>query len=146
MFCLESTDVSLKEVRCFRIPIFRLGIVPVFSPKKVCEKILHFLHQCPGYPVFTDGLRCRITFSFRVESFKNTCKKVWLIAKSIGKLHWMIWFLCPRCEIRPRSFLLGPVIQRKDKRLPTSLYFVMCPMGLFCHLSGDYFVCQILFF
>ena len=58
MFCLESTEVSIKEVRCFRFPVpilFPREAVSV-SPllKKFFENILHFLHHKGKCIVITD--------------------------------------------------------------------------------------------
>ena len=57
-FCLKSTEVSIKEVRCFRFPVpilFPREAVSV-SPllKKFFENILHFLHHKGKCIVITD--------------------------------------------------------------------------------------------
>ena len=67
MFCLKSTDVSIKEVRCFQFPVLPFWKPLRHSPqKKFCEKKLHFLHhmgKCPGYKgVFGCRIGCRIPF------------------------------------------------------------------------------------
>ena len=63
-FSLESTDVSIKEVRCFRFPVpilFPREAVSV-SPllKKFYENILHFLHHKGKCIVIIDDFGCRI--------------------------------------------------------------------------------------
>ena len=79
MFCLESTDVSIKEVRCFSFPVstfFPWETTLRCSPlKKVFEKILHFLHQHPKHPVFTGSfgwrMRCRIGCRIAFQASKG---------------------------------------------------------------------------
>ena len=127
-----------------------VGSVPKLSAKMYGAFLLFFC-------------TCLWKYLFQFENFQEQ-GRVWDAIKVIGfrLLHWgnghkryafpgfsffsLQDMFVLSSEIRPRSFLLCPVIQRKDKRIPPSLYFVICPMGLFCHLSGDYFVCQILFF
>ena len=53
MFCLESTEVCLKEVRCF-------WVSEASPPKKVSEKNLHFLHQTKKIPIKPELFWCRI--------------------------------------------------------------------------------------
>ena len=127
-----------------------VGSVPKLSAKMYGAFLLFFCTYLRKY-------------LFQFENFQEQ-GRVWDAIKVVGfrLLHWgkraqmicisrFLFFSLQdmfvlSSEIRPRSFLLCPVIQKKNKRLPPSLYFVICPMGLFCHLSGDYFVCQILFF
>ena len=46
-------DAKKSDVFDFRFP----SLPPSF--KKYPEKVLHFLHQCLRFPVFSDGFRCR---------------------------------------------------------------------------------------
>ena len=67
MFCFKSTDVSIKEVRCFQFPVLPFWKPLRHSPqKKFCEKKPHFLHhmgKCPGYKgVFGCMIGCRMPF------------------------------------------------------------------------------------
>ena len=55
MFCLESTEVYLKEVRCFQFPVptlFYMGTILVFtSLKKVLQK-----KSCISYTIIPNLL------------------------------------------------------------------------------------------
>ena len=53
MFCRESTEVCLKEVRCFAFP------EPTLQ-KKFCVFLLHFLHQSLKTPLYIGDFRWRI--------------------------------------------------------------------------------------
>ena len=53
MFCLESTEVFVKEVRCFQFPKSLKEAAPtLFSKKKFCVFLLHFLHQTLKLPLY----------------------------------------------------------------------------------------------
>ena len=53
MFCLESTEVCLKEVRCFVFPN------PILQKKVLCFSPT-FLHQSLKFPLFIENFRWRI--------------------------------------------------------------------------------------
>ena len=61
MFYFESTEVFIKEVRCFHFSKSLKKAVPTFfSKKKFLKNLLHFLHQTLKLPLYIGDFGCRI--------------------------------------------------------------------------------------
>ena len=72
MFCLESTEVCLKEVRCFAFP-------EPTPPKKFFVFLLHFLHQSIKFPLYIGDFGWRIGCRIQVGCRMNPIPSVLFI-------------------------------------------------------------------
>ena len=86
-FCIKSTEVCIKEVRCFALPIHHYEIPPsttleavsALLKKKFSGKNLHFLHPFTKLPLCTGFFGCRMgcrMLLLGVGSGAKHCQKV----------------------------------------------------------------------